>query len=40
MSMYSYVPVFGKAEFCDVPSCVFDKLGRAGGKNKVCGTMF
>jgi hypothetical protein len=27
MAMYSFVPPFREAKFCDVPSCVFGKLG-------------
>jgi hypothetical protein len=27
MAMYSFVPHSREAEFCGVPSCVFDKLG-------------
>jgi hypothetical protein len=29
MTMYSFVPPFCEVKFCDVLSCVFDKLGYA-----------
>jgi hypothetical protein len=38
MAMYSFAPPFREEKFCDVPSCVFDKLGCATSE-KYCGTL-
>jgi hypothetical protein len=38
MAMYSFVHPFREAKFCDVPSCVFDKLGCAAGENSLRNT--
>jgi hypothetical protein len=35
MTMHSFVPPFLEAKFCDVPSCVFDKLGCAAGEKRL-----
>lgn len=32
MTMYSFVPPFCEAKFCDVSECVFDKLGCVAGQ--------
>jgi hypothetical protein len=38
MAMYSFVPPFREANFCGVPSCVFDKLGCAAGEKHLRNT--
>jgi hypothetical protein len=37
-AMYSFVPPFLEANFCGVPSCVFDKLGCAMGEKRLRNT--
>jgi hypothetical protein len=38
MAVYSFVPPFRKAKFCDVPSRVFNKLGCAAGEKSLRNT--
>jgi hypothetical protein len=34
MTMYIFLPLFREVKFCDVPSCVLDKLGCAAGEKR------
>jgi hypothetical protein len=38
MATESFVTPFHVVKFCDVPSCVFDKLGCAVGEKRLCNT--
>jgi hypothetical protein len=38
MAMYSFVPHFREAKFCDVPSIVFDKLWCAADEESLRNT--
>jgi hypothetical protein len=38
MAMYNFLLPFREAKFCGVPSCVFDKLGRAAGEESLQNT--
>jgi hypothetical protein len=37
-AMYSFVPPFHEAKFCDMPSSVFDQLGCAAGEKRLRNT--
>jgi hypothetical protein len=39
MAMYSFIPPFCEAKFCDVLSCVFDKVGCAVGEERLRNTV-